>query len=67
MSQKIIKICFQSRAYSSVTPSLIDSQIKIWDEIERKIVPFRTRIPNVATWYSCGPTVYDSAHIGHAR
>lgn len=22
---------------------------------------------NVLTWYSCGPTVYDSAHIGHAR
>ncbi|XP_033631409.1 probable cysteine--tRNA ligase, mitochondrial [Asterias rubens] len=21
---------------------------------------------SVATWYSCGPTVYDSAHIGHA-
>nr|XP_054754895.1 probable cysteine--tRNA ligase, mitochondrial [Lytechinus pictus] len=21
---------------------------------------------NVATWYACGPTVYDSAHIGHA-
>lgn len=19
------------------------------------------------TWYSCGPTVYDTAHIGHAR
>jgi len=22
---------------------------------------------NVITWYSCGPTVYDSAHMGHAR
>lgn len=21
----------------------------------------------VITWYSCGPTVYDAAHIGHAR
>lgn len=19
------------------------------------------------TWYSCGPTVYDAAHLGHAR
>ncbi|CAB5377511.1 unnamed protein product [Rhizophagus irregularis] len=19
------------------------------------------------TWYNCGPTVYDSSHIGHAR
>ena len=22
---------------------------------------------NVITWYSCGPTVYDSSHMGHAR
>ena len=22
---------------------------------------------NVISWYSCGPTVYDSAHMGHAR
>lgn len=21
----------------------------------------------VVTWYSCGPTVYDQAHMGHAR
>ena len=23
--------------------------------------------PQPLTWYSCGPTVYDSAHLGHAR
>ncbi|KAG6592508.1 cysteine-tRNA ligase [Phytophthora cinnamomi] len=23
--------------------------------------------PNVLKWYSCGPTVYDRAHLGHAR
>lgn len=22
---------------------------------------------NQVTWYACGPTVYDSTHIGHAR
>lgn len=22
---------------------------------------------NVVTWYSCGPTVYDASHMGHAR
>lgn len=21
----------------------------------------------IITWYSCGPTVYDDAHLGHAR
>ncbi|UIZ23948.1 hypothetical protein KXD40_008114 [Peronospora effusa] len=24
-------------------------------------------IPNVLKWYACGPTVYDKAHLGHAR
>lgn len=22
---------------------------------------------NPVTWYACGPTVYDAAHLGHAR
>lgn len=29
-------------------------------------VPFIVRNPNYVTWYTCGPTVYDDAHIGHA-
>uniref|UniRef100_K3W8N7 cysteine--tRNA ligase n=1 Tax=Globisporangium ultimum (strain ATCC 200006 / CBS 805.95 / DAOM BR144) TaxID=431595 RepID=K3W8N7_GLOUD len=24
-------------------------------------------VPNVLKWYACGPTVYDRAHLGHAR
>lgn len=26
-----------------------------------------TRDPGRLTWYACGPTVYDDAHLGHAR
>ncbi|CAG9787637.1 unnamed protein product [Diatraea saccharalis] len=29
-------------------------------------VPVILSDPHIGTWYSCGPTVYDSAHIGHA-
>lgn len=29
-------------------------------------VPVILNDPHIATWYSCGPTVYDSAHLGHA-
>ncbi|XP_050677893.1 probable cysteine--tRNA ligase, mitochondrial [Leptidea sinapis] len=29
-------------------------------------VPVILKDPTIATWYSCGPTVYDSTHIGHA-
>ena len=30
-------------------------------------VPFVPLQGNVIRWYSCGPTVYDAAHMGHAR
>ena len=23
--------------------------------------------PHQVTWYTCGPTVYDESHLGHAR
>ncbi|KAL4854639.1 Cysteine--tRNA ligase [Chlorella vulgaris] len=26
-----------------------------------------SELPRDVTWYSCGPTVYDAAHLGHAR
>lgn len=33
-----------------------------------KLVPFALKKgSNIVNWYSCGPTVYDSAHLGHAR
>ena len=31
------------------------------------LVPFRPQHGNLIKWYICGPTVYDSAHFGHAR
>jgi cysteinyl-tRNA synthetase len=31
------------------------------------LVPFRPQSGNLIKWYICGPTVYDSAHFGHAR
>ncbi|CEQ43182.1 SPOSA6832_05090, partial [Sporobolomyces salmonicolor] len=30
-------------------------------------VDFVPSKPGVVTWYNCGPTVYDSSHMGHAR
>jgi cysteinyl-tRNA synthetase len=30
-------------------------------------VPFKPLSGNSVGWYICGPTVYDSAHVGHAR
>ena len=32
-----------------------------------KLEPFRPAHGNQVLWYTCGPTVYDVCHMGHAR
>lgn len=43
-----------------------DTGITVYNCVHRGNVPFITRNANHLTWYTCGPTVYDDAHIGHA-
>ena len=43
--------------------------LKIWNSLTRSKTPF---VPiewqnKKVSWYACGPTVYDDAHLGHAR
>jgi len=43
--------------------------VRIYNSLTRRLDPFlpidsRNR---KVTWYACGPTVYDDAHLGHAR
>ncbi|KAH8269595.1 hypothetical protein KR018_009997, partial [Drosophila ironensis] len=40
--------------------------IAIYNPVVRRKVPLILRDPRMATWYTCGPTVYDSTHVGHA-
>ncbi|XP_017049613.1 probable cysteine--tRNA ligase, mitochondrial [Drosophila ficusphila] len=40
--------------------------INIYNHGMRQKVPLILRNPQMVTWYTCGPTVYDSAHLGHA-
>jgi cysteinyl-tRNA synthetase len=39
----------------------------IYDSVKKKKVPFEPIVPRKASIYVCGPTVYDDAHLGHAR
>jgi len=39
----------------------------IYDSVKKKKVPFLPLTPNEVKIYVCGPTVYDDAHLGHAR
>ena len=43
------------------------AQLFVVNSLTETKVPFSTRTGRVVKWYTCGPTVYDSAHMGHAR
>ena len=39
----------------------------IYDSVQKKKLPFEPIRESEANIYVCGPTVYDDAHLGHAR
>lgn len=45
------------------------AKLKVWNSLTRSKNDFAPIDPEgkVVKWYSCGPTVYDDAHLGHAR
>lgn len=42
-------------------------QLKIYNSLSREIEPFKPVTDNIVKIYSCGPTVYNHAHIGNMR
>jgi cysteinyl-tRNA synthetase len=40
--------------------------IHVYNSLTRSKVPFNPTGETI-TWYTCGPTVYDASHMGHAR
>ncbi|XP_075596239.1 putative cysteine--tRNA ligase, mitochondrial isoform X1 [Balearica regulorum gibbericeps] len=49
-----------------VPPAGWRSGIVAYNSRSRSKEPLVLAAEGVATWYSCGPTVYDQAHLGHA-
>lgn len=41
--------------------------LKLYNSLSRQKEVFRPAKGNRVNWYSCGPTVYDASHMGHAR
>ncbi|XP_017033305.1 cysteine--tRNA ligase, cytoplasmic [Drosophila kikkawai] len=42
-------------------------KLKLFNSLTRQKEEFVPLDGNNVTWYSCGPTVYDASHMGHAR
>eukprot|EP00537_Pseudo-nitzschia_pungens_P007313 CAMPEP_0172371032 /NCGR_PEP_ID=MMETSP1060-20121228/40829_1 /TAXON_ID=37318 /ORGANISM="Pseudo-nitzschia pungens, Strain cf. cingulata" /LENGTH=779 /DNA_ID=CAMNT_0013096525 /DNA_START=185 /DNA_END=2524 /DNA_ORIENTATION=- len=41
--------------------------LKVHNSLTDDLDLFRPRVGRTVTWYTCGPTVYDACHMGHAR
>jgi len=48
------------------TAAVNPTGISAFNSLTKNKSPLLTQKPNVLTWYVCGPTVYDSSHVGHA-
>ena len=46
---------------------MTDSSVRFTDTLTGEVAELRTREDGKVSIYACGPTVYDSPHIGHAR
>ncbi|XP_036947061.1 probable cysteine--tRNA ligase, mitochondrial [Acanthopagrus latus] len=49
-----------------IRPAGFDTGLKTFNSLTKQQEPLILAREGVATWYSCGPTVYDHAHLGHA-
>uniref|UniRef100_A0A0N5AZC4 cysteine--tRNA ligase n=1 Tax=Syphacia muris TaxID=451379 RepID=A0A0N5AZC4_9BILA len=48
-------------------PKTTAPELVIYNSFTRKKEKFVPKVGKQVNWYICGPTVYDSAHMGHAR
>lgn len=44
-----------------------ESELYLYNSLTREKEKFIPQKGNTVLWYSCGPTVYDASHMGHAR
>ena len=48
-------------------PSDTAPRLMLFNTLTGSKEPFVPMKNRTIKWYNCGPTVYDSAHVGHAR
>lgn len=60
------KVHYLRFASKWIQPDGKQTDILIYNPVAQSKVPFVTKSYDFISWYVCGPTVYDSAHVGHA-
>lgn len=57
------------RVQPSWSPPKSENQpvLKVYNSLTRQKEVFTPVSAKRINWYSCGPTVYDASHMGHAR
>uniref|UniRef100_A0A8C3YEQ9 cysteine--tRNA ligase n=1 Tax=Catagonus wagneri TaxID=51154 RepID=A0A8C3YEQ9_9CETA len=55
-----------ARGQGWLQPAGYDTGVKVYNSLTRRKDPLIVSSADAASWYSCGPTVYDHAHLGHA-
>ena len=60
---KLLYSCIHKKLLTTIT----SPKILVYNSLTKQKENLNLKTDNVLYWYSCGPTVYDSAHIGHAR
>ena len=58
--------CKLSQNFEWIKPDGYKTDISVYNPITKNKTDLILRNNKIATWYMCGPTVYASAHIGHA-
>lgn len=53
--------------WQAPTVSADKPQLRLYNSLTRQKELFVPLDGNNVKWYSCGPTVYDASHMGHAR
>ena len=66
MRRIIVYLCVKRNSFKYNT-FLINKMLKLYNTLTRKKEPFKELKKGLVTIYSCGPTVYNYAHIGNWR
>uniref|UniRef100_A0A8C0R4V2 cysteine--tRNA ligase n=1 Tax=Canis lupus dingo TaxID=286419 RepID=A0A8C0R4V2_CANLU len=61
-----LSFSFLRHCFAWLQPEGHDTGVRVYNSLTRRKDPLIVGRADAASWYSCGPTVYDHAHLGHA-